>query len=81
MKKLFIILAICLLLISYSSVFANHEDDFALIAAEDLSDQSMVTIMLDHVTGVEYIVYRSNDKISICPRYNSDGSLYCIDQD
>lgn len=35
-----------------------------------------IYIFVDKETGVNYIVYEHYDRGGICPRYNSDGSLY-----
>jgi hypothetical protein len=35
-------------------------------------------IVIDYETGVNYILYRDNlnHEYSICPRYNTDGTIY-----
>ena len=36
-------------------------------------------IYIDEDTGVNYLVYAAGYKGGICPRYNSDGSIYITD--
>ena len=80
MKKLFYvaIFAIALTLFHTPSK-ATTESEFYIV---DHWKTDEIVVILDRVTGVEYIAYRNgkSGKIQgICPRYNSDGTLYKAD--
>lgn len=73
-KVLLTIILIFILLMSYCAItFATEDGDFVVT-----TDRSYVKIILDKVTGVEYIVYNGR---TICPRLNEDGTLFTADQE
>lgn len=56
-------------------------DAEALVVSESITDfwdssPYSTYILVDVVTGVNYIVYQTGEGVSIAPRYNLDGTLY-----
>lgn len=83
MKKILLslLLATSLFAASCTPVRATEDTDF--IVVEKTKD---VSILLDKVTGVEYIYKEYNDlhngpTFCICPRYNPDGTLFTANQE
>lgn len=83
MKKILLslLLAASLFAASYTPAGATEDEDF--IVVEKTKD---VSILLDKVTGVEYIYKEYNDlhnglTFCICPRYNANGTLFTADQE
>lgn len=68
LKRKIVLVAITVLIASMLCGFASHklygytQPDFYYI--------------VDKETGVNYVVFSEVYKAGICPRYNSDGSLY-----
>ena len=50
---------------------AEHDDEFVVV-----QDCKYVSIVLDRVTGIEYIVYESLNGVAITPRLNPDEKPY-----
>ena len=81
MKKILLslLLATSLFAASCTSSHATEDTDFIVINKTD-----EVSILLDKVTSVEYIVYEeyaATPFSGICPRYNPDGTLFTADQE
>lgn len=83
MKKAFYVAILALstlfILAVNSPTQATTESEFYIV---DHWKTDEIVVILDRVTGVEYIAYRNgkSGKIQgICPRYNSDGTLYKAD--
>lgn len=77
MKKLLLSIAVITLLIIGACCVrtrATEYETFKLIEDSTVG----VDILLDRVTGVEYIIFGNR---YICPRYDSDGTLYTGDKD
>lgn len=83
MKRILLslLLATSLFAASCTPVRATEDTDFIVV-----EKTGEVKILLDKVTGVEYILYRelrvgSGTYSGICPRYNADGTLFTADQE
>ena len=75
-KKLIVICTAVLLGVSSIGItsYADCESDF-----HTWEETSNVRIVLDRVTGIEYIVVSNSNGLAVCPRYNVDGSFYKAD--
>lgn len=78
MRKLLfgIVIASSLFITSCTPVFATQTEDFITV-----QKQGNMCIIMDPVTGVEYIVVGKQRGVSIIPRYNADGTLFTVDQE
>lgn len=84
MKKILLslLLATSLFITSCAPIAAaSEEDEFYFIKREEITFTTTISTVLDRVTGVEYIVCKTNRGISICPRYNADGTLFTANQE
>lgn len=45
------------------------------VSRESVWGRDNIFTYVDEETGVEYVVYRCDYGVGICPRYNTDGSL------
>ena len=71
MKKVICGLAV-LAMLTGTVVCAEEFDEFYVAMEEET-----VTVILDRVTGVEYIVTDTG----VCPRYNADGTLFTAEEE
>lgn len=78
MKKILLslLLVTSLFAASCTPAGATEDKNFIIVKSED-----NLYIVLDKVTGVEYIIYRGTYKGGICPRYNPDGTLFTANQE
>ena len=72
MKKTIIILIAVFMLAIGVTAYAEEFDEFYVCTEEET-----VTVILDRVTGVEYIVTDTG----VCPRYNADGTLFTAEEE
>jgi len=83
MKKfLFIFLLISILFTACVPVAATETKDFIEVP----SSGNNITIIVDSITGVEYILYKDDWRggfswSGLCPRYNADGTLFNANQE
>ena len=75
-RTIIIIMAVAMLLsANIMAVHAEHDHEFVIVKQEEGNPNIKypeVYIMLDRVTGVEYIC----TKYGVCPRYKPDGKLF-----
>ena len=84
-KKRIVIIILCVLVIL--SVFISG----CVLASETSENQNpfvlmdyvswggagaQISVFVDPITGVNYLMMREYNRAGICPRYNADGTLY-----
>jgi hypothetical protein len=77
MKKVFAIIVLVIVILITTAIAENggflcYNDEGNLVSLETFY------IVIDYETGVNYILYRNNwdGTCTICPRYNTDGTIY-----
>ena len=80
MKKFLIVFVIVLSFLCgaclSASASAEQEGSLKIYRQSEVGLYKTMSIV-DHDTGVNYVVFISNDEaVAMCPRYNKDGSFY-----
>ncbi len=66
----------------YDENYDLTQDVYITPTPQDLKETSDYYIyrFRDHMTGVNYLVFKSTYGGGICPRYNADGTVYVTDE-
>lgn len=82
-KIVFIVTFTFVTLFSFVGCMKSNEESVSSVAPSEKVIQSEnsnggeMQIYVDKETGVEYLIFRRGKQdVVICPRYNSDGTLY-----